>query len=174
MNMNMNMNWSDSIVIWFPISLTNDIPILYLRIIMSSYQRCSAPVSTHVLEVLLWIWCNPHLDSFMYSSDWKAYEQFLKGMMMIAEQQQGLNEVENVHVFCQLLNRIMVGKVWFDDLMDFFVVCTLLSSHLVLLLDRYLGCVWLHTLLHLHQITCSFIARRSPAFVDLCPRRSFH
>ena len=74
----------------------------------SSYARCSAPVSTHVLEVLLWMWCSSYMDSFLFGTEGEEYSTFLNGLVTVLEQQQGMGDVENVHIFCQLLDRIMV------------------------------------------------------------------
>lgn len=61
-----------------------------------------------MLEVLLWMICSPYMDYYGYNSDGSGYEAILNGLTTILNGGHGLNDPETVHVFCQILNRLIV------------------------------------------------------------------
>lgn len=73
-----------------------------------SYRRCASPITTLVVEVLLWMWSSPYMDSYSYSSGGSTCEIAFNGILSILSDSYGLNDTDTVHVFCQLLDRIMV------------------------------------------------------------------
>ena len=62
-----------------------------------------------MLEVLLWMWSSPYMDSYSYGSGGSTCEIAFNGILSVLSDSYGLNDTDTVHVFCQLLDRIMVG-----------------------------------------------------------------
>lgn len=62
-----------------------------------------------MLDVLLWMWSSPYMDSYSYGSGGSTCEIAFNGILSVLSDSYGLNDTDTVHVFCQLLDRIMVG-----------------------------------------------------------------
>lgn len=77
--------------------------------LLSSYERNEHPVSTLVLECVLWMICSPYMEYYGYNSDGTGYEAILNGLISILNEGHGLNDPETVHVLCQILNRLIVS-----------------------------------------------------------------
>ena len=73
-----------------------------------SYHRSAAPVTTGVVEAVLWMVCGSRSDLYSSNVDANIYSVLLEQLLGVLSSGHGLDDLETVHVFCQLLDRYKV------------------------------------------------------------------
>ena len=77
-------------------------------VLRRSYHRSAAPVTTEVVEAVLWLVCGSRSDLYSSNVDANIYSVLLEQLLGVLSSGHGLDDLETVHTFCQLLDRYKV------------------------------------------------------------------
>ena len=77
-------------------------------VLRRSYHRSAAPVTTEVVEAVLWLVCGSRSDLYSSNVDANIYSVLLEQVLGVLSSGHGLDDLETVHAFCQLLDRYKV------------------------------------------------------------------
>lgn len=78
---------------------------------MDSYERAEAPITTEIVEAVLWMICCSRTDLFSSSLETDVFSTLLQHLLNVLNSGHGLDDSDTVHAFCQLLDRFKVGVV---------------------------------------------------------------
>lgn len=76
-----------------------------------SYERAEAPITTEIVEAVLWMICCSRTDLFSSSLETDVFSTLLQHLLNVLNSGHGLDDSDTVHAFCQLLDRFKVGVV---------------------------------------------------------------
>lgn len=75
---------------------------------VNSYNQCSTPLTSYVLEVLLWLLSANRSDIYSCSVDGSLIDVIIANLLTVMNSGYGLNDPETIHVFVQVLDRFKV------------------------------------------------------------------
>ena len=76
---------------------------------MCSYERVEAPITTEIIEAVVWMICCARTDLYSSSLEVDVFSTLLQHLLSVLGSGRGLDDPDTVHAFCQLLDRFKVG-----------------------------------------------------------------